>query len=454
MRNNQVVPAGRVITNSGRCVSHVEHIFRVGNLYHLFAAGHFLNFNQGVVDRLAPGQVGDGAGHDDGNANWLNVQRFGHLLAPFFGHGFAGHGGRHVNLPTGNGRFRFFSRFYGITRRNVPVIHHQAAIFQRQLVRRAAQFARLVFLNDVQEDAIPFVKLRGDDNIRRQAALVRLGANPGDARLFGYANRPHHLLRRTGQHVCACLDVGIGRFGRQRRIAKGTSVGNVYCNVRVGRLGASHKTVNVQFGVPRFYRPHHADDAGFRHIGRQNAVDVPPLLGAGFVSKDVVQAGLFTRIGGRAPGKAGLREVGRNLKEGGAVLRAVRNDNVVPVGRVVPDSGRCVGHVEHIFRVGDLHHLFAAGVCLNAGQRVVNGLTPGQVGDGAGHNNGNADWLDTRGVTLGRHAFGRFFFGCFGRLFFGRLGRFFLGRFGRFLFRRFGRFGRTAGTAASGQRHP
>ena len=35
----------------------------------------------------------------------------------------------------------------------------------------------------------------------------------------------------------------------------------------------------------------------------------------------------------------------------------------------------------------------AAGIGLNAGQGVVHGLAPGQIGDGAGHNNGNFNWL-------------------------------------------------------------
>ena len=57
------------------------------------------------------------------------------------------------------------------------------------------------------------------------------------------------------------------------------------------------------------------------------------------------------------------------------------------------DAGRCVGYVEHVLGVLDLHCRFATHLLLDGHQRLVHRLAEGDVGGSAGHNHGNLDRL-------------------------------------------------------------
>ena len=123
--------------------------------------------------------------------------------------------------------------------------------------------------------------------VGRGRALVGLDAQPGHAGLLGDADGAHDLLGRPGEHVSAGGDLGVGRLGRQRRVAKGAGKGDVDLHVGIGGLHAGQESVYVQLGVTRVHRPDQADNAHFGQVRRQHAADVATLLGARLVGEDV-----------------------------------------------------------------------------------------------------------------------------------------------------------------------
>ena len=68
---------------------------------------------------------------------------------------------------------------------------------------QAVRLARGLLANDLIQDHGPIINLAGDHDIGCQRGLVRLGTEPGDAALFGYADGTHHHLGGAGQCIRA-----------------------------------------------------------------------------------------------------------------------------------------------------------------------------------------------------------------------------------------------------------
>ena len=75
--DHDVIAVGGVVADGNCGIGHVKHIFGEGDLHRRLAAHLCLHRLQRIIHRLAPGHVGRGAGHDDGNADRLSRWRGG-----------------------------------------------------------------------------------------------------------------------------------------------------------------------------------------------------------------------------------------------------------------------------------------------------------------------------------------------------------------------------------------
>jgi hypothetical protein len=99
-------------------------------------------------------------------------------------------------------------------------------------------------------------------------------------------------------------------------------------------------------------------------------------------------------------------------------------------------------------------HIRPTGGGLQAQQRVVDGLAPGQVGDGAGHHHSNADLLNPGHIGLGGNVFNGRFFSCFFySCFYGRIRFGFRGIGRERVLRRRSRAASSAATVATAGQH-
>ena len=127
--------------------------------------------------------------------------------------------------------------------------------------------------------------------------------------------------------------------------------------------------------------------------GSHHAVDVTAFFSGGGVGIDIGQA---EGVDIRAPGKGDLGEILGDFLHGGAVLRTVGDDDVKALAGIVADGGRRIRNLEHVLGVLDLHGGFAAHLLLDGGQGAPHRLAEGHIGDGAGHDDRDADGFRRR----------------------------------------------------------
>ena len=301
---------------------------------------------------------------------------------------WGGGGHSRLQLPSGEGGDGRFGSGHHVGRHLVVRVEldHQALVGEIDVVGLATERAAADPLDQIGEHDLPVVHLVGDDDLWGQLGLVALRAEPQHAALAGHADRADGHLRRAGEHGRPAVDERRRRLGGKGGVTERIGVVDAHLEFGVGGRGAGDEAVDVELGVTDLDRPDDADRAVARQHRRHLTHDVATLVRRCRVRRDVGEA---ERVGLRTPRKGDVGEVGSDLGEWPAVLRAVGDDQVVVTGLGVAADrrGGVLDDEQVLAEVVLVDHLGL----LEAIERVDDALRERQIVGRARHHDSDVD---------------------------------------------------------------